>query len=127
MSSGSTLWVGALTVFAIVTGACTATQPDGPVALRTEPRPLVCPAARIGGILVADPSFGLGFAGNGYEYGVVWPDGYSARREHGVVVLLDAAGDVVAREGDRMVAGGTETDDGVGHPCFGIQVEPSPS
>jgi hypothetical protein len=97
------------------------------VALRTEPRPLVCPAARIGGTLVADPRFELGFAGNGYEYGVVWPHGYSARREHGVVVLIDAAGDVVAREGDRMVAGGTETDDGVGHPCFGIQVEPSRS
>jgi hypothetical protein len=40
---------------------------------------------------------------------VLWPHGYTARREAGGLVLYDAGGSVVAREGDVVSIGGGET------------------
>ena len=116
-----------LLLVSIVLAGCTSAASDGPIAIKTEREGPVCQAARIGGILVPDPTYGLGFQGGGYEYGAVWPDGYTARREGGKVVLLNAAGELVAREGDRVVAGGAVDSQGAGHACFDIHVEPSPS
>jgi hypothetical protein len=68
--------------------------------------------------LVADPSFGLALQNAGYRNGAIWPHGYSARRESGVVVLIDPSGRVVAREGDRILAsGGSGPDDAVNVEC----------
>jgi hypothetical protein len=116
-----------LVVLALVVVACSATPSDGPVALRTAQVGPVCEAARLSGILVADPTFGLAFKRDGGVQGVVWPTGYGARRESGVVVLIDPAGQVVAREGDYVVAAGAEGADGLDHPCSDIHVEPQPS
>lgn len=77
--------------------------------------------ARMGGTLVADPSFGLALQNDGYRDGVVWPYGYSARRESGVIVLLGPSGAVVAREGDRIRAAG-----GGNQVMCSIVVNPTP-
>jgi len=99
---------------------------DGPVAIRTLPILDVCEMARVGGTLVADPSFGLAFQNPGYRNGAIWPHGYSARRESGVILLIGPSGRVVAREGDRILAaGGSGADDAVNVECH-IQVNPSP-
>ena len=101
----------------------------GPVAIQTNPTPeTICEQARVGGYLAADARWGVGvrWEMNGEVHGVVWPYGYSARREAGGVVLLDRAGAVVAREGDRVVAGGSVGDDGTSHPCTHVHVEPLP-
>ena len=102
------------------------TVTDGPVTIRTLPVLDACNAARVGGTLVADPSFGLALQNPGYRNGAIWPHGYSARREAGVVVLVGPSGQVVAREGDRILAsGGSGPDDAVNVECD-IQVNPSP-
>jgi hypothetical protein len=79
-------------------------------------------AARVGGILVADPTFGLALKNSDedseYVDGAIWPFGFSARREHGVILLIGQAGQVVAREGDRIrAAGGSAGDDAVNVDC----------
>jgi hypothetical protein len=94
------------------------------VAIRTAELGPICPSARIGGILVADSSYGLAFSNDGRVDGVVWPAGYTARRESGVVLLIDPAGQVIAHEGDHVVAGGAADADGLSRPCFNIRVEP---
>jgi hypothetical protein len=99
---------------ALVTVACTAVAPVGSVAIQTMPELTVCEAARIHGVLAADPHYGLGFKADGGVSPVVWPHGYSARRESdGIVVLVDAAGNVAAREGDRIEAAGAYNELGV--------------
>ena len=101
----------------------------GPVSIRTNPTPeTICEQARVGGYLAADARWGVGVRWeiNGEVHGVVWPYGYSARREADGVVLLNRAGAVVAREGDRVVAGGSAGDDGVSHPCTDVHAEPPP-
>ena len=99
---------------------------NAPVDIRTRASNDACLEARVGGILVADDKAGLGFANAGHPMSVVWPDGFSARREWGRIVLLDARGAVVAREGDRILAaGGTAGDGAVGVWCH-IQVNPGP-
>jgi hypothetical protein len=80
---------------------------DGPVTIRTQSQPLtVCDQARVGGTLVGDSTYGLALQNPGYRNGVVWPYGYTARRESGVILLIGPAGVVVAREGDRIQAAG---------------------
>jgi hypothetical protein len=60
-----------------------------------------------GGILKYDSTHGLGFKRGDTVRVVVWPNGYSARREQdGVVVLIEPSGRVVAREGDTIFAAG---------------------
>jgi hypothetical protein len=116
----------ALLAMAVAIGACTATPSDGPVAIRTEAMGPICEAARIGGILVPDANYGLGFREGGYEYGAIWPDGYSAQRAGGKIVLLDPSGHFVAREGDYIVAAGAVNSNGAGRACTDIGVVPSP-
>jgi len=115
--------LSALLLFAQVAG-CSLT--DGPIAIRTLPVLDACDAARVGGTLVADPSFGLALENAGHRQGAVWPHGYTARRESGVAILIDPYGQVVARAGDRILAGGgSGADDAVNVECA-IQVNPSP-
>lgn len=74
--------------------------------------------ARVGGTLVADPTYGLAFQNPGYVNGAVWPYGFTARRESGVILLIGLAGQVVAREGDRILAaGGSAGSDAVNVDC----------
>jgi hypothetical protein len=120
-----TVSVAVLAVFGLLV-ACSSTAADGPVALRTREPNQICAAARVGGVLVADPTYGLAFGNPGYVQGAIWPYGYSARRESGAVVLIDPSGHVIAREGDRIVAaGGSADDDAVNVDCD-IEVNPSP-
>lgn len=107
---------------------------DGPVALWTRPKPDAgCLQARVGGTLVADPNAGLAFKGvNGSPNRPAWwPYGWSARREQGVILLIDPSGKVWAREGDEILAsGGNSSDTNGGNVSVSvecdIQVNPSP-
>jgi len=129
-----------LTAIAVLVAAC-ASMPsgpqatDGPVAIHTNPMSGVpCLLVNRGGVLVADPTWGLALAGtdeqgNRRTYGVLWPRGWTARREAGVIVLVGLYGAVLAREGDTVVldaAGGDPLT-----PCTTIQVvkdhSPSPA
>ena len=106
---------------------------DGPVAIWTRPPSDTCLQARVGGTLVADPQSGLAFRGidGAPNVPIWWPHGWTARREHGVVLLVSPAGKVVAREGDRILAsGGHGSDPNGGHVSDSvqcdIQVNPGP-
>lgn len=93
------------------------------VPIKTESQKFeVCAAARVGGTLVADSTWGLGLINDGPSRGVVWPLGYTARWESTGIVLLDDTGAIVAREGDQIRSSGHASDDGVSHPCGRIQV-----
>jgi len=97
-----------LLVCALLAFSCS-TPGDGPVAIQTyKPSGATCLLLPVYGVLVTDPTFGLALmgtddSGDAHKYGVVWPDGYSARREQGSVLLLDSHGSVVARDGDEVV------------------------
>jgi hypothetical protein len=80
-----------LVLLALVLVGCAA-APDGAVALQTHPQLTICPAARVSGVLVADSNYGLAYQNEGGVQGVIWPRGYSARREAGVVFLIDPSG-----------------------------------
>ena len=80
--------------------------------------------ARVGGTLVADSTYGLALQNPGYRNGVIWPHGFTARRESGVILLIGPGGGVVAREGDRILAAGGSGDDAVIVEC-GIKVNPN--
>jgi len=111
---------------AALLAAC-ASAPVGPVPINTSAPRAVCEAARVGGILVFDTTYGLGFKSGDSVHVAVWPNGYSARRgQDGVVVLIDPAGRVLAREGDRIVAAGANGDTAVYVECD-LVVNPSPS
>jgi hypothetical protein len=60
----------------------------------------------------------------GCVQGVIWPHGYSARRDAGVVFLIDPSGRMVAREGDRILSAGSYDADDVALPCGDLQVNP---
>jgi hypothetical protein len=86
---------------------------DGPVAIETQDRPNdICEAAGVGGTLVADPTYGLALQRLGYTSGAIWPFGYSARRVSGRIVLYGPSGNVVAHEGDQILAAGAAGPDG---------------
>ena len=119
-----------LGVFALIAAGCTGPSPTGacvtvgcPVSLQTAPPPHpdgACPAARLGGWLTADPTFGLGLRDEpqgGPVYGVIWPNGWSARRDTSGIVLIDRGGDIVAREGDRIVMAGDMSYGRINRPC----------
>jgi len=97
------VWSGALPqhVIRLIPGA------QAPVPAGT---PAACPEALIEGTLVADERWGMALAGtDGLRRKVLWPHGYTARREAGGLVLYDVGGSVVAREGDVVSIGGGET------------------
>ena len=97
-------------------------EPPGAIDLATRPGPDgACFEALGGGVLARNSRTGLGFAGyaRSTEGDVIWPFGYSARIEDGLAVLVDAAGRIVAREGDplRLSGGFIDTDDFVFAAC----------
>lgn len=111
--------------FAWVLAGCSLT--DGPVTIRTLPQGITaCDQARVSGTLVADSTYGLALENSGYRMGAVWPYGYTARRESGVVLLVGSGGVVVAREGDHIHAAGGSAGEGAVNVECGIQVDPSP-
>jgi hypothetical protein len=112
-------------VIALLAIACGA-APDGPVAIETATsRATVCPLVRSGGYLVADATWGLAVRdANGMTYGVVWPMGWTAHRESGRILLLDAVGAIQAREGDHLVFDSALSESGVLHPCNWVAVAP---
>jgi hypothetical protein len=114
----------ALAVPATLIAGCTS-APIGSVAIQTSAPATICATARVSGILVADPTYGLAFMRDGGARGVIWPNGYSARREKdGVVVLIDPSGHVVAREGDRVSSAGAFGEPDIALPCGEITVSP---
>ena len=114
-----------ITLLAAVSAAC-ASAPVGPVRINTGPPSSACALAAVGGVLAYDTTYGLGFKSGDSVRVVVWPNGYSARREqHGVVVLIDPAGRTVAREGDRIAAAGALGDYATFVECD-LEVNPSP-
>ena len=73
-----------------------------------EPEPQACPMALLEGRLVRHPEFGVGVQGDpDFPPAIaVWPHGWTARDVDGIRELLDADGNIVAREGDFVSAGG---------------------
>lgn len=128
--------IAALAIVAQVIVGCTASASGAacatsgcPVPLLTQPTPhpgQACEASRIGGLLIANDVYGLAIMGDGGFKGVIWPNGYSARRDPGGIVLLDRSGKIVAREGDRIAMAGVETEDHVQHPCYDPDLTISP-
>lgn len=109
-------------ICSLALGVAGCTVVSGPVPLRTRPNPPyaneVCEMGSIGGVLAPDPTYGLGLRNSGGAVtGVVWPFGYTARREPGDIILLNRLGRIVAREGEHLTLAGGWDDDGVAHPC----------
>ena len=108
--------VFALLVLASLLSACGA-----PVGIRTQPAPMdACEDALATGTLVSSAISGLAIrAGDGTVQEVLWPFGYTARREGTLTLLLDAAGRPVAREGELIQMGGGTDNAGVFNACTG--------
>lgn len=135
-----TLTVAIVVCGLLVSGlvACTVEpQPSNPPSLVAVPTlepepsgsPRACPAALIRGTLVAHPEWGLAITDTeGMTRKVMWPFGSAARLEGGRLVLLDASGSVLAREGDQIEIGGGESGnnrvgpDGTWIGCGGVKV-----
>ena len=107
--------LGASLLVAIAIAACsgapaaTVVPTDPPtVAIRTaQAGNLACMDALMSGTLARHAGTGLGItAADGQQMAVEWPFRYSARVEGGRIVLLDETGKAVAREGDKVQAGG---------------------
>ena len=105
-----------LAVLTLVLAGCAVSIETQPARESNE-----CNMARVSGILAVDSQVGVGLAdGNGVVRRVIWPFGYSARREQAGVVLIDDTGRIVAREGQRIeTAGGFGGADDVAYPCGG--------
>ncbi|HYN64214.1 MAG TPA: hypothetical protein VES36_06375 [Candidatus Limnocylindrales bacterium] len=104
------------------------------VAVPTDPpfppgTPGPCPAALITGTLVRDAETGLALhLDEGLRMAVTWPFGYVARDGTSGLELLDADGEVVAHEGDRVALGGGELRGGQAwRACTGVDQIITPS
>jgi hypothetical protein len=96
-----------------------------PIITASEPAS-ACHLARHEGRIAPNAESGIGTAGaNGTTFSVRWPYGWSGWRDADGVVLLDATGAVVAREGDNVVMGGGIGADVDFYACSGIE-EPGP-
>lgn len=114
--------IGALALLAVVVVGCS-------VQLKTAAAPVdACDDALGSGRLVAHAQSGLGLAdATGATFPVLWPFGYSARREAAGVVVVDETGKAVAREGEFIQAGGGFGNDGAFAICAGsVKVVPAP-
>lgn len=114
--------IGALALLVVVVAGCS-------VQLRTAPAAVsACDDALGSGRLVALAASGLGLAdATGATIPVLWPFGYSARREPAGIAVLDETGKVVAHEGDFIQAGGGFGNDGAFAVCAGsVKVVPAP-
>lgn len=106
--------------------ACTPAPSDGPVTIETGAAGGACALAGVGGVLIADPTYGLAFKGQDRNRRAVFPYGYSARREAGVVLLIDPSGRVIAKEGDQIRGAGALGDDITFLMCD-VTVVPAPT
>jgi hypothetical protein len=95
----------------LTVASCTFRHPDGAVEIKTGSKDGACALAAVGGVLVADDVNGLAFRGQGHNVVAVFPYGYSARREHDVVFLVDPSGHVIGKEGDEVHGAGAFGDD----------------
>lgn len=77
------------------------------------------------GYLVAHSDTGLGIRNGARTSPVLWPPGYSARRERGVAVLVRPDGVIAAREGD-VIYFGSYTDDARVVACGQVNIGPPP-
>jgi hypothetical protein len=97
------------------------------VPLRTSSKPGdgPCPLMAILGVMVRDPTYGLGLRNEaGRTVGVIWPFGYSARRDEVGTILFNPRGQALAREGDSVrMAGWIDSGDHVAHPCDAPELE----
>ena len=106
---GATLLVALAITACSGTPAATVAPTDPPtVAIRTAPAGnLACMDALMSGTLARHAGTGLGVtAADGQQMAVEWPFRYSAWVVDGRIVLLDETGKAVAREGDKIQAGG---------------------
>lgn len=100
-----------------------------PVALQTSSKPAgpnePCPLMAIIGVLAPEPTYGLGLRNEaGRIVGVIWPFGYSARRDEAGTILFDRLGRGLARQGDTVqMAGWIDFRDDVAHPCASPELE----
>ena len=86
-----------------------------------------CPTALAVGTLVEDANeLILAGPGGGPPVHLVWPNGYSIRRDQGVLVVADLLGFVRARAGDYVELGGGGTLSGGFQVCGDFKVNPSP-
>jgi len=121
----------ATAVLALAVAACSIgavpTPDPAAIALPTQPpvpsgTPPACMAALLEGRLVEDERWGLALVdANGTVHKVVWPYGYSARRDVAHVALLDPTGVAVTGQG-LQIGGGEIGSDGAWLAC-GIGVE----
>jgi hypothetical protein len=120
-------------VMALALAACSIgavpTPDPAVIAVPTQPpqpsgTPAACMASSIDGRLVADERWGVALVdGNGTIRKVIWPNGYSARRDIAHVALLDPAGAVVAVTGqDLHIEGGETGSDGTWLACGAIRL-----
>ena len=80
----------------------------------------MCPTALASGVLTARGADLLLADDTGAPMDVVWPDGYSVRRDGDRLSLVNRFGFVMAREGDRIDMGGGVGMDGRFHGCNDI-------
>lgn len=113
----------ALALAALILAGCSMGLRTAPVATED------CDNALGSGQLVATAQSGLGLRdGAGGIVEVLWPFGYTARRGTGGIELIGHKGEVLAREGDFIQAGGGTGSDGVFAVCDGtVRVVPPPT
>ena len=104
---GLTASVRAILVGSVLLTACSESLIPVPTQPPASPGAL-CLMARNSGRLVADARWGIALDDPaGFVREVIWPYGYAARRD-ARVVLLNAAGQIVADEGDQVAITGGE-------------------
>ncbi len=110
----------------LVVGCGTRVAPftqSAPVALRTQSAPTDhCDDGLFGGTLEVSATSGLavrGTDGRGQLADVLWPYGYSAIRDGTGIVLRDASGNEIARQGETITMAGGFGADGVWAACPG--------
>ncbi len=114
----------ALALLGVVLAGC------GSISLRTASAPVQgCDDALASGRLVMSAASGLALADTtGAVIEVLWPYGYSAKRQiAGGVALLDETGKVLAHEGDSISMGGGLGSNNLWGACAGsVTVVPKP-
>ena len=107
--------VRAVALAALIVAGCS------PASLRVAQQPAsACMDALAIGTLVASNKSGLALqAPDGTLSEMLWPFGYSARRDAMGLALLDNTGKVVAREGDDVQMGGGSDGNGIFEVCAG--------
>jgi hypothetical protein len=86
-----------------------------------------CPTALGFGRLTASGDDLVLADATGATHRVVWPDGYSVRRDGVALVLVDRFGTVKAREGQDVQFGGGIMSDGLAHACGDVTVRSAAS